>query len=170
MKQEWENIAAALLLFLERQFVNVGLKSNLTGFLLCAPQSYKSHTSCTVTYGSCWRQCAAVTAVIDSRVAAPCRRFIMDSLSSDIRGDNFMQWSTGKWTLPHSRLLINTLDHFLIFIFLSSNYFSLSYCTCSTIIFPFTASFLQYTFIFIDERAADYSEFSEGRGPHMRIF
>lgn len=123
VKQEWENIAAAPLLFLERQFVNVGLKSNLTGFLLCAPQSYKSYTSCTVTYGSYWRQCAAVTAVIDSRVAAPCRRFIMDSLGSDIREDNFMQWSTGKWTLPHSRLLINRFDHFLIFISLSSNYF-----------------------------------------------
>lgn len=116
VKQEWENIAAAPLLFLERQFVNVGLKSNLTGFLLCAPQSYKSHTFCTVTYGSSWRQCAAVTAVMDSRIAAPCRCFIMDSLGSDIREDNFMQWSTGKWTLPHSRLLINRLDHFLIFI------------------------------------------------------
>lgn len=96
VKQEWENIAAAPLLFLERQFVNVGLKSNLTGFLSCAPKSYKSHTFCTVTYGSCWRQCAAVTAVIDSRIAAPYRHFIMDSLGSDIREDNFMQWSTGK--------------------------------------------------------------------------
>lgn len=98
-----------------------------------------------VTCGGYWHQCTAAIEVIDNHFTALCCCFIIDSLGSDIRADNFMQWSMGKQTFLHSLCPINTPVHFLLFF---------KYCFHLIIFFSlhlfqhFLPSLLQYTFVF----------------------